>query len=160
MANNQSVTLHPTSVNKQADSSLKWLSYYHIMQGRNKNYNAFETTAVDDFAIALLCGEVEFKACLSLSLYTPSPSSLPLYTSTNTGQTKQMYSGIISIDSNRIRFSTRDWKAMLALKTLSFRIRDILQSTFREPHRVPSYKQQQWLDLWQTIFAQAQAAKK
>ena len=31
------------------------------MQGRNKNYNAFETTAVDDFAIALLCGEAEFK---------------------------------------------------------------------------------------------------
>ncbi|PWY93317.1 ATP dependent RNA helicase [Aspergillus sclerotioniger CBS 115572] len=132
VANNQSVTLHPTSVNKQADSSLKWLSYYHIMQGRNKNYNAFETTAVDDFAIALLCGEAEFK----------------------------MYSGIISIDSNRIRFSTRDWKSMLALKTLSSHIRDILQSTFREPHRVPSYKQQQWLDLWQAIFAQAQAAKK
>ncbi|RAK95135.1 putative ATP dependent RNA helicase, partial [Aspergillus ibericus CBS 121593] len=128
VANNQSVTLHPTSVNKQADSSMKWLSYYHIMQGRNKNYNAFETTAVDDFAIALLCGEAEFK----------------------------MYSGIISIDSNRIRFSTRDWKSMLALKTLSARIRDILQSTFREPHRVPSYKQQQWIDLWQTIFAQAQ----
>lgn len=31
------------------------------MQGRNRNYNAFETNAVDDFAIALLCGEAEFK---------------------------------------------------------------------------------------------------
>ncbi|OJJ67465.1 hypothetical protein ASPBRDRAFT_136048 [Aspergillus brasiliensis CBS 101740] len=127
VANNQSVTLHPTSVNKQADASaIKWLSYYHIMQGRNKNYNAFETTAVDDFAIALLCGEAEFK----------------------------MYSGVISIDSNRIRFSLRDWKSMLALKTLSARLREILQNTFREPHRVPSYKQQQWLGLWQMIFAQ------
>ncbi|GLB10832.1 hypothetical protein AtubIFM57258_007244 [Aspergillus tubingensis] len=127
VANNQAVTLHPTSVNKQADASaIKWVSYYHIMQGRNKNYNAFETTAVDDFAIALLCGEAEFK----------------------------MYSGVISIDSNRIRFSLRDWKSMLALKTLSARLREILQNTFREPHRVPSYKQQQWLGLWQMIFAQ------
>ncbi|PYH95397.1 ATP dependent RNA helicase [Aspergillus ellipticus CBS 707.79] len=132
VANNQSVTLHPTSVNKHPDGTVKWLSYYHIMQGRNKNYNAFETTAVDDFAIALLCGEAEFK----------------------------MYSGVITIDANRIRFATRDWKSMLALKTLSLRIRDILQSTFREPHKVPSYKQQQWLDLWQLIFAQVQTAKK
>lgn len=31
------------------------------MQARNRNYNAFETNAVDDFAIALLCGEAEFK---------------------------------------------------------------------------------------------------
>jgi ATP-dependent RNA helicase DHX29 len=63
VANNQSVTLHPTSVNKHADASIKWLSYYHIMQARNRNYNAFETNAVDDFAIALLCGEAEFKVC-------------------------------------------------------------------------------------------------
>lgn len=61
VANNQSVTLHPTSVNKRADSAIKWLSYYHIMQARNRNLNAHETSAVDDFAIALLCGEAEFK---------------------------------------------------------------------------------------------------
>lgn len=61
VANNQSVTLHPTSVNKRADSAVKWLSYYHIMQARNRNLNAHETSAVDDFAIALLCGDADFK---------------------------------------------------------------------------------------------------
>jgi ATP-dependent RNA helicase DHX29 len=61
VANNQAVSLHPTSVNKQADASIKWLSFYHIMQARNKFYNAHETSAVDDFAVALLCGEAEFK---------------------------------------------------------------------------------------------------
>lgn len=127
VANNQSVTLHPTSVNKHADASLKWLSYYHIMQARNRNYNAFETNAVDDFAIALLCGEAEFK----------------------------MYSGIISIDANRIRFAVRDWKAMLALKILSARIREILAGTVRDPQKVLSYKQQQWVGIWQQIFSQA-----
>jgi ATP-dependent RNA helicase DHX29 len=61
VSNNQTVTLHPTSVNKRADHSVKWLSYYHIMQARNRNLNAHDTSAVDDFAIALLCGDAEFK---------------------------------------------------------------------------------------------------
>ncbi|QMW35554.1 hypothetical protein G4B84_011045 [Aspergillus flavus NRRL3357] len=126
VANNQAVTLHPTSVNKQTDASIKWLSYYHIMQGRNRNYNAFETNAVDDFAIALLCGEAEFK----------------------------MYAGVVSIDANRIRFAVRDWKSMLALKILSARIRDILSGTFRDPQKKLSYKQQQWVHIWQQIFTQ------
>ncbi|CAG8385432.1 unnamed protein product [Penicillium salamii] len=127
VGNNQTVTLHPTSVNKRADSSVKWLSYYHIMQARNRNLNAHDTSAVDDFAIALLCGDAEFK----------------------------MYSGVISIDANRVRFAVRDWKSMLALKILHTRLREILSNTFRNPHRPLSYKQQQWVDIWQQIFTQA-----
>lgn len=69
VSTNQSITLHPTSVNKHSDvSSVKWLSYYHLMQARNRNYNAHETTAVDDFAIALLCGDSEFKVRLRPSV--------------------------------------------------------------------------------------------
>lgn len=67
----------------------------------------------------------------------------------------QLYSGVISIDANRIRFAVRDWKTMLALKILNARLRDLLACTFRNPHRPLSYKQQQWLEIWQTIFAQA-----
>ncbi|KAF7719449.1 DEAD box ATP-dependent RNA helicase [Penicillium ucsense] len=127
VANNQAVTLHPTSINKRADSAIKWLSYYHIMQARNRNLNAHDTSAVDDFAISLLCGDADFK----------------------------LYSGVISIDANRIRFATHNWKSMLAMKTLNSRLRDILASTFRTPHRPLSYKQQQWLDIWQDVFALA-----
>lgn len=61
VANNQNVSLHPTSVNKQADGSIQWLSYYHIMQTRSRFYNAHETSAVESFAVALLCGDLEFK---------------------------------------------------------------------------------------------------
>lgn len=61
VGNNQTITLHATSINKRADQSIKWLSYYHIMQARNRNLNAHDTSAVDDFAIALLCGDAEFK---------------------------------------------------------------------------------------------------
>jgi ATP-dependent RNA helicase DHX29 len=71
-ANNQSISLHPSSVNK-GHHELKWLSYYHIMQAKGyilfwcrevqiltdyRFYNAHETTAVEEFAIALLCGDI------------------------------------------------------------------------------------------------------
>ena len=64
VANNQAVSLHPTSVNKRSDKPLKWLSFYHIMQARSKYYNAHETSVVEDLAVALLCGDVEFKVSL------------------------------------------------------------------------------------------------
>lgn len=66
-----------------------------------------------------------------------------------------MYSGVISIDANRIRFAVRDWKSMLALKVLSARMRDILAGTFRDPQKMLSYKQRRWIDIWQQIFSQA-----
>lgn len=71
-ANNQSISLHPSSVNK-GHPELKWLSFYHIMQSKQyvkigerqyrrltavRFYNAHETTAVEEFSIALLCGDV------------------------------------------------------------------------------------------------------
>lgn len=115
------------------------------MQARNRNYNAHETSAVDDFAIALLCGDAEFKVLTALGC-TKKGNKL-----TN----GQMYSGVISIDANRVRFAVRDWKSMLALKILSARIREILAGTFREPQKRLSYKQQQWIEIWQTIFSQA-----
>jgi ATP-dependent RNA helicase DHX29 len=74
VANNQSVTLHPTSINKHANHAIKWLSYYHIMQARNRNLNAHDTSAVDDFAIALLCGDAEFKVRPYLPFLFPVPS--------------------------------------------------------------------------------------
>ena len=61
VVSNQNVSLHQTSVNKQADASIQWLSYYHIMQTRSRFYNAHETSAVESLAVALLCGDLEFK---------------------------------------------------------------------------------------------------
>ncbi|KAL1954208.1 hypothetical protein VTO42DRAFT_1526 [Malbranchea cinnamomea] len=130
--NNQPVVLHPTSVNKNRPPDappLRWLSYYHIMQARNRNYNAHETSAVEDIAVVLLCGDVAFK----------------------------MYSGLVTIDGSRIRFAVRDWKTLLALKALSTRLREILTFIFRDPKRaVLSTRQEEWLELWQKVFEQGQ----
>lgn len=45
------------------------------MQGRNRNYNAFETSVVEDWAVAVLCGENDFK--VSAALFTMLLSNLP-----------------------------------------------------------------------------------
>ncbi|KAK2778995.1 hypothetical protein FQN53_001569 [Emmonsiellopsis sp. PD_33] len=128
IANNQAVSLHPTSVNKRAaEPALKWLSFYHIMQSASRYLNAHETSPVEDFAIALLCGDVEFK----------------------------LYAGILSIDNSRLRFSIRDWKSMLALKALATRLRSTLSSSIRNPRRALSADQAGWVELWQRVFVEA-----
>lgn len=58
----------------ESGARAQYLSYYHIMQGRNRNYNAFETSVVEDWAVCVLCGEGDYKVpppflSLSLSLY-------------------------------------------------------------------------------------------
>lgn len=129
IANNQTVSLHPTSVNKGVERPPQWLSFYHIMQSSNKYYNAHETSPVESFAIALVCGEADFK----------------------------MYSGVIVVDGNRIRFALDEWKTLLALKTLRLQIRQIMTQAFRSPGRRLSAQQQAWLDVWQKIFSDSKA---
>ena len=124
VANNQSVSLHPTSVNKGVERPPQWLSYYHVMQSSNKFYNAHETSAVDDLAIALLCGEADFK----------------------------MYSGAIVIDGNRVRFAVNDWKQMVAIKTLRTQVREIMMQAFRHPGQQTSETQREWLDIFKKVL--------
>ncbi|KAH8157555.1 hypothetical protein CIB48_g10691 [Xylaria polymorpha] len=124
VGNNQSISLHPSSVNK-ANPELRWLSYYHIMQSK-QFLNAHETTAVDTFAIALLCGDVRI----------------------------DMYAGVVILDGNRARFSVPDWKTLLVLKTLRARLRDILSRSFKMPGKLLSAQQEKWLDVWHAIFSQ------
>jgi ATP-dependent RNA helicase DHX29 len=89
-------------------------------------YNAHETTAVTDFAIALLCGDVR---C-------------------------DLYSGVITLDGNRARFSISDWKTMLVIKTLRTKLREIMTKSFKNPGKTLTDQQAKWLDIWQKIFSQ------
>ncbi|KAI0544613.1 helicase associated domain-containing protein [Xylaria curta] len=124
VGNNQSVSIHPSSVNK-GNIGLGWIAYYHIMQAK-QFLNAHETTAVDTFAIALLCGDVRI----------------------------DMYAGVVILDGNRARFSVPDWKTLLVLKTLRNRLRDILSRSFKMPGKLLSAQQEKWLDVWHAIFDQ------
>ncbi|KAI5860812.1 P-loop containing nucleoside triphosphate hydrolase protein [Durotheca rogersii] len=124
VGNNQSISLHPTSVNK-GNMELRWLSYYHIMKSK-QFFNAHETTAVENFAIALLCGEVRV----------------------------DMYAGVIVLDGHRARFSVPDWKTLLVIKVLRARLRDLLTRSFRRPGKLLTAQQERWLDVWQRVFSQ------
>ncbi|KAL2261666.1 hypothetical protein VTK26DRAFT_3658 [Humicola hyalothermophila] len=121
IGNNQSISLHPSSVNK-GYNDLRWLSYYHIMQSKS-SYNAHETTAVDPFAIALLCGDVR----------------------------ADMFSGVFVLDGNRARFALPDWKTMLVVKVLRARLRDLVNRSFKNPGRLPTAQQERWFEVWQRI---------
>ena len=131
IANNQSVSLHPTSVNKGMVKASKWLSFYHVMQSSSKAYHAHETSPVEDFAVALICGEAEFK----------------------------MYAGVIVIDGNRIRFSVDDWKTLIVIKILRTQIRHIIDQSFHYPGRNLSQDQLSWLDIWQKIVSSGMSEK-
>ena len=96
------------------------------LTGLSRLYNAHETSAVEDFVLALVCGDADFK----------------------------MYSGVIIIDGNRLRFSVNDWKIMLAIKTLRLRIREIMAQFYRSPGKPLSSQQQDWFDIWQRMFSQ------
>ncbi|KAH6899625.1 P-loop containing nucleoside triphosphate hydrolase protein [Thelonectria olida] len=124
IGNNQSISLHPSSVNRN-NRDIKWLSYYHIMQSKSV-YHAHEATATDPFAIALLCGDVR---C-------------------------DMFSGVIVLDGNRGRFAVPDWKTMLVIKVLRTRLRELLTRSFKQPGKLPTAQQEKWFDVWQKLFTQ------
>ncbi|KAJ9156652.1 ATP-dependent RNA helicase DHX29 [Pleurostoma richardsiae] len=124
VGNNQSISLHPKSVNK-GHNELRWLSYYNLMQSKSFP-NAHETTAVDAFPVALLCGDVR---C-------------------------DMYSGVLVLDGNRARFAAPDWKTMLVMKVLRARMRDLLTRTFKNPGKLATDQQERWLSVWQRVFSQ------
>ncbi|OAR02589.1 hypothetical protein LLEC1_00327 [Akanthomyces lecanii] len=124
IGNNQSISIHPSSVNR-GHFDIKWLSYYHIMQSKSV-YRAHETTALDPFAIALLCGDVRI----------------------------DMFAGVIVLDGNRGRFAVPDWKTMLAIKVIRTRLRELLTRAFKQPGKLPTAQHEKWLDVWQRLFTQ------
>ncbi|KAK0615208.1 P-loop containing nucleoside triphosphate hydrolase protein [Bombardia bombarda] len=129
VGNNQAISLHPSSVNK-GNNDLRWISYYHIMQSKGF-YNAHDTTGVEAFAVALLCGDVR----------------------------ADLYAGVLILDGNRVRFAVSDWKTMLVIKVLRARLREMLTRSFKSPGKLPTSQHERWLDVWQKIFTLAQENK-
>jgi ATP-dependent RNA helicase DHX29 len=125
IANNQSLGLHPTSVNKSGTSpDVKYLSFYSIMQSSSKFTNAQETTAVSDFALVLLAGEAVF----------------------------HLYAGVIVIDGNRLRFKVRNWKTMVVLKTIRAKLLEAFGRLFKYPGKQLGDRQRKWMELVERIF--------
>lgn len=65
-----------------------------------------------------------------------------------------MYSGVLVLDGNRVRFAVPDWKTMLVMKVLRARLREMLTRSFKNPGKLPTAQHEKWLDVWQRIFSQ------
>ena len=124
VATNQTISIHPSSVNKSPENKPRWLSFYHVMASGSKHYNAHETNAADDLAIILLCGEADFK----------------------------MYAGVIVIDNNRIKFVIQDWRTMIVLKVMRTQLRAIIEAQIRCPGSALTERQEFFLDVFRQVF--------
>ncbi|KAH7064760.1 ATP-dependent RNA helicase A [Macrophomina phaseolina] len=131
IANNQSVSLAPTSVNKNIPHQPgvqppRYLSYYHIMQsGASKLYNAHSTTVAPDVPLVLLAGA---------------------------DADAKLHAGVVAVDGNRLRFAVRDWKTCLVLKVLRQRVREVVNAALRRPGQQLTRRQSRWLDLFLKTF--------
>lgn len=67
------------------------------MSTSSKYYDAHETSYADDVAVALLCGDADWK----------------------------MYAGVQTVDGHRVKFAYSGWKSLLAVKILRGRMRAV-----------------------------------
>ncbi|KAF2101998.1 ATP dependent RNA helicase-like protein [Rhizodiscina lignyota] len=131
IANNQSVSLHPTSVNKGI-SNAKFLSYYSILQSSSRYYNAHSTSLAQDFPLVLLAGSADFR----------------------------LHAGVIIVDGNRLKFTVNDWKTMMAVKFLRTRLKEIVAARLKAPSKPLGRRLERWMEVIQTIFDAREAIDK
>ncbi|QIW99610.1 hypothetical protein AMS68_005128 [Peltaster fructicola] len=125
VANNQSLGLHPTSVNKYlADQDIKNLSFYSIMQTSSRFTNAQETSPVSDYALVMSAGEATFN----------------------------LYAGVIVIDGNRLRFKVSNWKTMIVLKVLRARFKECQARMLKSPGKELGMKLRKWMEIHEMIL--------
>ncbi|GAM86607.1 hypothetical protein ANO11243_046210 [Dothideomycetidae sp. 11243] len=127
-ANNQMLSLHPTSVNalspKPEFLKAKYLSFHSIMQSSSRFTNAQETTPVEAMPLVLLSGDARF----------------------------DFYSGVIIIDGNRLRFKVRTWREMALLKALRIKIKSILARAWKRPGRDMTDSEKEWFTVLADMF--------
>jgi ATP-dependent RNA helicase DHX29 len=126
ISNNQTVSLAPTSVNKNS-ATAKFLSYYHIMQSSNKFYNAHSTSIAHPLPMVLMvAADMDFK----------------------------LHAGVVAFPGSVLRFAVQDWRAAVALKVLRRRVKEILASSWKNPARQLGEREQEWLGLFFRMFAE------
>lgn len=126
VANNQSISLHPGSVNRNPSTAIeaKFLSFYSIMQSASRFTNAQETSPVEAMALVLMAGEARF----------------------------DVYSGVVIVDGNRLRFRVRGWKQTIVLKILRARIKEVIGRILKNPGRELAERHKEWMEVFLGLF--------
>lgn len=125
IANNQSLALHPTSVNKHGlPAETRFLSFYNILSTSTRSTNAQETSAVSDFALVLLAGDARW----------------------------DLYAGVVVLDGHRLKFAFRDWRSMVAVKFLRAKAREILSRGLKYPGKEVGVRLARWVEVFESLF--------
>ncbi len=64
----------------------------------------------------------------------------------------RLHAGVIILDGNRLKFAVKDWKTMIALKTLRLRAREIMVKLLKSPHKPLSSRLERWKDILVKLF--------
>jgi ATP-dependent RNA helicase DHX29 len=64
----------------------------------------------------------------------------------------KLHAGVISFPGSVLRFAVRDWRAAVALKSLSRRVKEILAASWKNPARLVSEREKEWLGLFFGVF--------
>ena len=115
---NQQVSLRKESVNHGTTRPPRWLSFSEAMQTKAGSLNVFETSRIPDIALALFLGEADVK----------------------------MFSGVISLDTGRVKLAVRHWKQALALKHVRAGIHDMLEGRYRRFDDPLSERDAYWIE--------------
>jgi len=95
------------------------------MQSSNKFYNAHSTSIAYVLPMILLVGsDADFR----------------------------LHAGVISLNNNTLRFAVKDWKTMIALKTLRSRVRDIVNAAWKNPGKPLGIREEKWMRLFVRVF--------
>lgn len=125
IANNQSLGLHPTSVNKSSlPPQITYLSFYSIMQSSSRFTNAQETTPAAEIPLILMAGEARF----------------------------EIFAGVVIVDGNRLRLKVKDWRTLIVLKILRGKVREVMGKVFKSPGRELGDRPRRWMEILEKIF--------
>lgn len=131
IATNQHVALHPRSVANSSSptaivSKYGFFSYHSTLQSSSRPH-AMELTPTSPIMLIMLSNNVEFRIA----------------------------SGLVILDSGRVKWKVRTWEECVALKHLHARTRDLLKLSFEVPRKPLETKLKDWRDVILAVFSDA-----
>jgi ATP-dependent RNA helicase DHX29 len=101
------------------------------MQGGNKLLTANYTSIVHALPLSILAGEASF----------------------------HLYAGVVVIDGNRLRFSTRDERTLLMLKKVQTKIRELIDFRLTRPPAELDARQKKWMEIFLCLFQRTEGSQ-
>lgn len=64
----------------------------------------------------------------------------------------KLHAGVIGFPGNVVKFAVKEWRAAVALKVLRRRVKEILNTSWKNPGRILGEREREWLGLFERVF--------